>query len=67
MAYARIARTPTNNPHYVTPIMQITYIARLRCDRCGNKHYETPEDMINYKLIADVGLCLACVTEENED
>lgn len=40
---------------------------RLRCDECGNKHYDVDGDMLNYKLIADVGLCLACVTEENND
>lgn len=47
--------------------MQNTYIANLRCDRCGNKHYDTLDDQLNYKLIADVGVCLACVNDENND
>jgi len=39
---------------------------RLRCDECGNKHYDVDGDREEYQSIYKTGLCIQCTPNDNE-
>lgn len=42
------------------------HIDRVRCDECGNKHYDVDGDRKEYQSILKTGLCTQCTPDDND-